>query len=71
HNVFIVHGHDLESLRGLQNMIMKNDGTPKVLAEEDKNAETILAALERLIRICKAGFILEHFLITRVHILRQ
>jgi predicted nucleotide-binding protein len=57
-NVFIVHGRDNESLKGLQSILRANEVVPKVLAKEDKNALSILYALEDLIRTCKAGFIL-------------
>jgi hypothetical protein len=57
-NVFIVHGRDSESLKGLQSILRSNEVVPKVLAREDKNALSILYALEDLIRTCKAGFIL-------------
>jgi predicted nucleotide-binding protein len=57
-NVFIVHGRDTQSLRDLQAILRSHEVTPKVLAEEDKNAASILHALEDLIRSCKAGFIL-------------
>ncbi|MBP0113233.1 MULTISPECIES: TIR domain-containing protein [Bradyrhizobium] len=57
-NVFIVHGRDNVSRKALEDILRDRKVTPKVLAREDKNATTILAALEDLIRTCKAGFIL-------------
>jgi hypothetical protein len=57
-NVFIVHGRDSESLKDLQSVLRSHEVVPKVLAKEDKNAQSILYALEDLIRTCKAGFIL-------------
>lgn len=57
-NVFIVHGHDGQARAELENILFRNGATPKVLMTEDKNAESLLVALENLIRICKAGFIL-------------
>jgi predicted nucleotide-binding protein len=57
-NVFIVHGRDSDSLRALQKILWDREVTPRVLAREDKNAQSILYALEDLIRTCRAGFIL-------------
>lgn len=57
-NVFIVHGRDVPSRMALEKILLDKKVTPKVLAREDKNATTILTALEDLIRTCKAGFIL-------------
>lgn len=57
-NVFIVHGRDKTSLRGLKDILRAYGVTPKVLQEEDKNVKSILGALEELIRTCKAGFVL-------------
>jgi predicted nucleotide-binding protein len=57
-NIFIVHGRDRESRQELENILYRHGATPKVLADEDKNAQSILVALEDLIRTCKAGFIL-------------
>jgi predicted nucleotide-binding protein len=57
-NVFIVHGRDFRSLDGLKSILRDKKISPKVLAQEDKNATSILSALEELIRTCKAGFIL-------------
>lgn len=57
-NVFIVHGRDTRSLADLQEILRSFTVSPKVLAREDKNAQSILSALEELIRTCRAGFIL-------------
>lgn len=57
-NVFIVHGRDTDALRDLELVLRRKGVTPKVLADEDKSAQNLLSALEDLIRICKAGFIL-------------
>ncbi|MGY3036541.1 hypothetical protein ACVIIV_005711 [Bradyrhizobium sp. USDA 4354] len=57
-NVFIVHGRDERSRISLESILRQNKVNPKVLLREDKNATTILSALEELIRTCKAGFIL-------------
>jgi predicted nucleotide-binding protein len=57
-NVFIVHGRDMRSLDDLQRILRSYKVSPKVLADEDKNAKSILLALEELIRTCRAGFIL-------------
>jgi hypothetical protein len=57
-NVFIVHGRDERSRQKLESILRQNKVNPKVLLREDKNATTILSALEELIRTCKAGFIL-------------
>ncbi|PJG52870.1 hypothetical protein CVM73_23730 [Bradyrhizobium forestalis] len=57
-NVFIVHGRDERSRISLESILRQNKVNPKVLMREDKNATTILSALEELIRTCKAGFIL-------------
>lgn len=56
--IFIVHGHDIQSRRELENMLFRSGATPKALVDEDKNAQSILVALEDLIRTCRAGFIL-------------
>jgi predicted nucleotide-binding protein len=57
-NVFIVHGRDNSSLRGLKKILKAYGVAPKVLLDEDKNVKSILGALEELIRTCKAGFVL-------------
>lgn len=57
-NVFIVHGRDKRSLEDLQTILRNHTLSPKVLARDDKNAKSILSALEELIRTCRAGFIL-------------
>jgi len=57
-NVFIVHGRDDRSRQKLESILRQKNVNPKVLLREDKNATTILSALEELIRTCKAGFIL-------------
>jgi predicted nucleotide-binding protein len=57
-NVFIVHGADKSTLNELQLMLIKHGVNPKVLDDENKNAQYILKALEDLLRVCKAGFIL-------------
>jgi predicted nucleotide-binding protein len=57
-SVFIVHGHDKESLGALKDLLRQNGVQAKVLQDEDKNATNILTALEGLIRECTAGLIL-------------
>jgi predicted nucleotide-binding protein len=57
-NVFIVHGRDSATLKELQSILTEHGATPRVLKQEEKNAQNILTALEDLLRICKAGFIL-------------
>jgi hypothetical protein len=57
-NIFIVHGRDTRSLADLQKILRDQNVSPKVLARKDKNAVSILSALEELIRTCRAGFIL-------------
>jgi predicted nucleotide-binding protein len=57
-NVFIVHGRDSQSLSDLQDVLRDFRVSPKVLGQQDRNAQSILYALEDLIRTCRAGFIL-------------
>jgi len=57
-NVFIVHGRDEGALNELRAMLGKYKVTPRVLADQEKKAQSILRGVEDLLRICKAGFIL-------------
>jgi predicted nucleotide-binding protein len=57
-NVFIVHGRDTAALKDLELTLLRQKVTPKILKQEKRNAQLILHELERLIRICSAGFIL-------------
>jgi len=56
-NVFIVHGRDEATRNGLENILLRHGARPRVLWREDKNAQLILAELEKLIRVCRAGFV--------------
>jgi predicted nucleotide-binding protein len=57
-NVFIVHGRDLGSLNDLELLLRRQDVTPMILRYEKRSAQLILESLERMLRICRAGFIL-------------
>jgi len=57
-NVFIVHGRDEQALSELKLVLREHDVTPRVLLDEDKNAQSILKGVEDLLRVCKAGFVL-------------
>jgi hypothetical protein len=57
-NVFIVHGRDSKSRAELEALLYKLGVKPRILKDEQKNAQGILPAIEQLIKICAAGFIL-------------
>jgi len=57
-NVFIVHGRDKTSRKALERILRRNDVKPMILREVKISGELILDALERVLRICHAGFIL-------------
>jgi predicted nucleotide-binding protein len=57
-NVFIVHGRDEDSLRDLENLLKQHSVIPRVLERENKNAKSILYAIEELLTMCTAGFVL-------------
>ena len=57
-NVFIVHGRDETSRKALELILRRNEVKPMILREVKKSGELILDALERVLRICHAGFIL-------------
>jgi predicted nucleotide-binding protein len=57
-NVFIVHGHDLDALDILTNILEEHDIRARVLRDDSKGLVHILTAVEELLRECQAGFIL-------------
>lgn len=57
-NVFIVHGRDTPSVDGLELILRRYGVTPMILRQEKRSAQLILDSLERILRICHAGFIL-------------
>jgi predicted nucleotide-binding protein len=57
-NVFIVHGRDAKSRAELETLLFKLGVKPRTLMDEQKKAQGILPAIEQLIKVCAAGFIL-------------
>jgi hypothetical protein len=57
-NVFVVHGRDQPSLSALELVLLRKGVKPMILRQEKRSAQLILDSLERLLRICHAGFIL-------------